>query len=73
MPCCTMLLCHVNRKLSAIVVDGTGYAAECTRLREAYGVAYRKYFEERLWVHKQSESLSRDFWVCLHSSSGFIE
>ena len=26
-------------------------AAECARLREAYGVAYRKYFEERLPGH----------------------
>ena len=26
-------------------------AVECARLREAYGVAYRKYFEERLPGH----------------------
>eukprot|EP01043_Picozoa_sp_COSAG02_P053063 COSAG02_NODE_5809_length_4022_cov_4.543462_3_plen_97_part_00 len=33
------------------LVDPIGYANECSRLREAYGVAYRKYFEEKLPGH----------------------
>lgn len=33
------------------LVDPMGYANECSRLRQAYATAYRKYFEERLPGH----------------------